>query len=146
MSKISDDVRLIGFGCKKKRKINLLRGWVDELRNSVFQMGAELDSLRSSINCERVELLHRLSESEKYRIRAVTLINSLRASFEIDELDKQLQQIIKDSDPASFSPIVHYFSANVTKIRNALSFAEAKASDCDFGSVDPLKQTLSAPR
>lgn len=105
-----------------------------------------IEAQRSLLDCERRlgECEHRLSESEKYRIRAVTLINSLRASFEIDELDKQLQQIIKDSDPASFSPIVHYFSANVTKIRNALSFAEVKASDCGFGSVDPLKQTLSA--
>lgn len=145
MSKISEDVRMIGFGCKKKRKIKLLRGWVEELRTAVFGMGTEIDSLKRNINCDRVDLLHRLEESEKYRLRAVNLINSLRAKFEIDELDQYLQQIIKDSDPANFSPIVHFFSASITKIRNALSFAEAKASDCAFGSVDPLKQTLSAP-
>jgi len=158
--KISDDVRMIGAGCKKKRKIELLRGWVEELRASVFEMGAELDSLRRNINSERAELLHRLDESEKYRLRVVGLVNELRAKFEIDELDGHLHQILRgevDYVPREqrsekfvtltrYESLLHYVSANVTKIRNALSFAEAKASDCAFGSVDPLKQTLSAPR
>ena len=105
-----------------------------------------IEAQRSLLDCERRlgECEHRLEESEKYRMRVVNLVSSLRENFEIDELDQHLQQIIKGSDPSNYSPVVHYFSARVTHIRNALSFAEAKVSDCDFGSVDPLKQTLSA--
>ena len=145
---------------KKKRSRKELKDSIRELNLAAQELANRLHDNQTEYSCRVIDLQrrlldceHRLEESEKYRLRVVGLVNELRSKFEIDELDGHLHQILRgevDYVPREqrsekfvtltrYESLLHYLSASVTKIRNALSFTEAKASDCDFGSVDPLK-------